>query len=404
MASLDSEESERRLVFDGRKLFLGSAIVALVGWLAVAIGWAIATVDTYVGYLTAFAFVTSIALGGLIFLMITYVVRARWNVVVRRLNEAITSVFPVLAVLFVPLAFGLDHLYVWVSGTGLSSEAAELLEHKRPYLNVPFFIGRTALYFAVWIVVAFLLRHWSLARDREAPTGAAPEYDRERTLSSALLPIVALALTFAAFDWLMSLQPLWYSTIFGVYYFAGGFVASLGLLTVLAFAARRSIPGEPWIRPPHFHALGRLMLGFTVLWAYIAFFQVLLIQIANKPEEVEFYVERTRHGWGAGAALLFFGRFVLPFFVLLLRSIKFDGKLMAIVGGWIVVLHYVDVFWLVAPSHATHGPIPNVWDLAALAAVGGTTVAFGAFLLRGKAMVPVNDPALLQSIEYRSPL
>src|SRR5690606_6673297 len=272
------------------------------------------------------------------------------------------------------------------------------------YLNVPFFIGRTVVYFAIWIGVAFLLRRWSLARDREAPRGAALTHDRERTLSSALLPIVALALTFAAFDWLMSLQPLWYSTIFGVYYFAGGFIASLGLLTVLAFAARRSIPGEPWIRPPHFHALGRLMLGFTIFWAYIAFFQVLLIQIANKPEEVEFFLERTRNGFGAIAALLFFGRFVLPFFVLLLRPIKFDGKLMAIVGAWIVVLHYVDVFWLVAPSREGHGPVPNVWDLAALAAVGGTTVAFGAFLLRGKALVPVNDPALMQSLEYRSPL
>jgi hypothetical protein len=248
-----------------------------------------------------------------------------------------------------------------------------------------------------------VLCRWSTRRDAAASSAvSAAPHARERAFSSAVLPLVALALTFAAFDWLMSLQPFWTSTVFGVYYFAGGFVASLGLIAALSHLARRS--GATLIRPPHFHALGRLMFGFTVFWAYIAFFQAMLMNLANRPEEVVFYVRRLEGGWKSVAWALLFVRFVIPFLVLLPRSIKFRSGVVALVGSGLVIGHYLDIYWLVMPILDGDGPVVNVWDAAALCAIAGTCGLAAALWLRGKALVPVNDPLLQQSALYRSPL
>jgi hypothetical protein len=200
----------------------------------------------------------------------------------------------------------------------------------------------------------------------------------------------------------MSLQPLWMSSMFGVYVFAGGFVASLGLVAVLAHAASRS--GASAIRPPHFHALGRLMFGFTIFWAYIAFFQAMLIALANRPEEVVFYVQRLAGGWRALAWLLIAGRFVIPFFVLLPKAVKFRGRALAWVGAGLVLGHYLDIYWLVMPLLRASGPLPSVWDAAALLAIGGTSALAAAWWLSGKNVVPLRDPLLEASLAYRSPL
>jgi hypothetical protein len=395
-----------KLIFGGGKVLRVALVVAILGWLGLGIGFWQDRVGAYFAYLTAFAFVASIALGALIFLMTAYVVNARWNVAIRRLNESIVSVFPLLALLFVPIAFGLNELYLWAAPPAdLPAHELHLLHHKQAYLNQPFFLLRSGAYFILWIVSAFLLCRWSLRRDT---SGIAPapvpgdEHARERVFSSALLPLVSLALTFAAFDWLMSLQPFWISTIFGVYYFAGGFVASFGLLSLLAYAAQRSLAPEV-IRPAHFHALGRLMFGFTIFWAYIAFFQALLIALPDRPEETGFYLRRLAGGWDVSTALLGIARFVVPFFLLLPRRIKFDGRAMAALGAWIIAGHYLDMYWLVMPIYDAHGPLPNLWDVSALCAVAGLSTAFAAWRLQGRAIIPVADPFLPQSIQYRSP-
>jgi hypothetical protein len=421
--------NEATLTFEGRRSTWVMFGVALVGWVVVLIGLTVARVQTHFAYLTAFAFVTSIALGALIFLMTTYAVGATWNATVRRLNECIVSVMPVLAVCFLPIAFGLHDLYQWTaSASSLSEHEQHLLAHKQAYLNPPFFIARAVLYFALWTLAALALCRWSVRRDvadrpaaeglpaRLHPAGTQPgagsasaltpsrvlePHARERAFSSAGLPLVGLALTFAAFDWLMSLQPFWMSSIFGVYYFAGGFVASIGLLAALAHAAARS--GTDVIRPAHFHALGRLMFGFTVFWAYIAFFQALLISLPNRPDEVVFYVRRLTGGWRGVAWALLVLRFLVPFFVLLPRDIKFRGHLLAVVGLGLVAGQYLDMYWLVMPIGTGHGPHPTLWDLGALCAVAGTCGVAGALWLRGKAIVPIGDPLLEQSIAYRSP-
>src|SRR5690606_25490427 len=191
--------------------------------------------------------------------------------------------------------------------------------------------------------------------------------------------------------------------MFGVYYFAGGFVASFGLLSIMSFVAAQRAAKDV-IRPPHCHALGRLMFGSTIFWAYCALFRAMLMQLAERPAEVACCPQRREHGWDYVAGFLFLGRFVLPFLFLLPRAIKLRANVMAAVGAWLVFCHYVDVYWLVLPVLEAHGPVPNAWDVSALLAVSGSCVAFGAWRVSGRAVVPVGDPALAQSIRYRSPL
>jgi hypothetical protein len=273
-------------------------------------------------------------------------------------------------------------------------------------MNLPGFAIRGALYFAVWIAAAELLRRWSRARDRGEQAEGEPEValGRERALSSALLPLVGLAITFAAFDWIMSINAVWYSTIFGVYVFAGGFVAAVGLVIVLARRARDRHDLTWAITPNHFHALGRLLFAFTVFWTYCAFFQAMLIRIANRPEEVTFYLERMDGAWQAAVYLLIVGHFALPFLVLLPRAIKFRPRALAAVGGWILLMHLVDIYWLVVPARVQGILVVHWVDLAALAAVLGSTVAFAAWRQRGVALVAERDPMLSAGVGYRSPL
>jgi hypothetical protein len=410
------EAREGELIFSGRRLVpiaLGTAALGTAGTL---VGFLVDRRDTYFAYLAAFAFVTSLALGGLLQLMIYYAVGARWNVALRRLNESMVSVFPLLALLFVPIAFGLQDLYLWMDPSpALPARELATLHHRQQYLNSPFFLARAAVYFAIWLLCAVLLRGWSLRKDRGVSSHAllplladpanappAPPSGPERAFSAALLPPVCLALTFASFDWLMSLEPLWGSSLFGIYYFAGGFVASLGLLSLLGHFARQG-GAQAAIRPPHFHALGRMMLGFTIFWGYCAFFQAMLIQIANKPEEVRYYVARSTGGFGWLSLALGLSRFALPVFVLLPRGPKFRSGMMAAVGIWLVLGQYLDVLWLILPEQSHRGPLASVWYLSTLLALSGACVAFAALRLRGRAIVPVGDPALAQSMAYRSP-
>lgn len=400
--------------FRGTRLIAISSGIGALGLVASLIGFSIAPDRAFHAWLAAFAFAVSISVGGLLFLMIGYACRARWPVVLHRLLEAIASGAAALALAFVPLLLGAGRLYSWVSPSPqLDEHARELLAHQAKYLNLPFFAARGALYFSIWIAVLLLLRGFAAQtrragreRDTDATEGSLDRaHARQRVVASVALPPVGLALTFAAFDWLMSLQPQWLSTAFGVYYFAGGFVASLGLLAALAYFSRRSSSTlEQAITPYHFHALGRLLFAFSIFWAYIAYFQAMLIQIADRPDEVVFYVDRLQQGWKTVAWLVAAGRFAVPFLLLLPRSIKFRPAIVAAAGGWIVLMHYLDLYWIVLPMAEGHGPLPGWLDLAALAGVGGLTAAFAALTVRGRPLIPQGDPLLAASIGYRSNL
>src|SRR5689334_3015924 len=309
----------------GRRAIRTGLAVSAAGTAVLVLGLVVDRRQVFVSYLMAFTFVASIALGALVFLMICHAMRAGWPTSIRRIVEGLVAVFPVLAILFLPLALGLDALYPWVHPDGLDGAVREAVLHKRPYLNVPFFLGRTALFFVTWIATAETLRRWSRRRDEVSGGEVSGKLYR---LSAAALPPVALALSFASFDWVMSLTPTWSSSMFPVYFFAGGFVAALGIVSASTYVAGAScrIEGIP---DSHYCALGRLLFAFTVFWAYVSFFQFMLIWMANRPEEVTYYLARAGGPWMALTAVLVVGRFLVPFSLLLNFGLKRRGSFVA---------------------------------------------------------------------------
>ncbi|HEX2637940.1 MAG TPA: hypothetical protein VHL81_12465 [Gemmatimonadales bacterium] len=352
----------------GRTALIVGVVLAVPGLLLFALGLLLDARQALLSYLAAYATGLSIVLGALILVMTCNITGARWFDAFRRPAEAIAASSPLFAVLFLPLAFGLSRVYPW---------APAAAGDRRVWLNEPSFLIRAAIYFAVWIAAGLLLRRWSL----RPGAGARGRVDsRSRALSAGGLPAVAFTFSFAAFDWLMSLSPAWFSTIYGVYVFAGGFLAALAVLALLE-------PGRA-PRADNYQKLGNLLLTFTVFWAYIAFSQFLIIWIADVPQEVAWYAPRVRGSWGALALVVLAGQFALPFFVLLLRRVKRSPGTLAKVGAWLLVMHYLDVYWLVLPQLDPGGVRPHWLDLAALCAIGGCTMAYAAWLLGRAALVP----------------
>lgn len=369
-----------------------------VGALLVALGFLLDPRQAAFSTLAAWSYWHGIALGALLLVMIHHAMNSSWFVVLRRPAEAAAAAMPVLALLFIPVLLAVGELYPWTAPAAmLAPELAEAIERKRAYLNQPFFVVRAVLYFAIWTLAALLLRRWSLRQE----TGDGVAIARhQRALAAVMLPPVGFALTFAAFDWLMSLSPGWYSTVFGVYVFAGDILAALSLLAVIAWLLQRAGALEGEVTVSHVHALGKLILTFLIFWAYIAFCQLLLIWIADLPEEIGWYATRTRGGWGAIGAVLALGHFLLPLFALLSRELKRRAPALAAVAGWLLVMHLVDVYWLVMPALDPDGVRPHWLDLAAFLGVGGIVVACGVRLLAAAPLVPRGDPRLQRSRHF----
>lgn len=352
-------------------------------------------------YHVAFTYWAGIAVGALLINMAFQAGKARWYVVLRRILESIPLAAPLLLVLAIPVLLGMSRLFPWVNPAGLDEELRRLAEHRRGWLNVPFFALRTVLYFALWITVGHLLHAWSVRQDTE---GGVALTEKQRRLGAGALPFVGVAMTFAAFDWQMSLDLHLASTIFGLYYFAGSFLSAFAVV-ILAVNATRGMAGMPGalMNEDHYHSLGKYLLTFVAFWAYMAFSQYLLIWIANLPEEVPWYLARNRGVWvPVGVALVLF-HFVVPFFVLLSRRLKRSPRGLGFMAVWILVIHYVDVYWVMMPAlrHDPGRALPVHWtDLTALVGVGAAAVAFVVWRMRGRAVVPVGDPYLPESLRY----
>ena len=329
-------------------------IVAAAGLVLFVIGLLVDPRQALLSYLAAYAAAWSIAVGALILVMTCNITGARWFAPFRPLAETVAGSARLFAVLFLPIALGLSTLYPWAAG-GTGDRSA--------WLDPAFFLVRAAVYFAIWIVVGLLLRRWSPTRSAEPD--ARPD-GRTRALSAGALPAVAFAFSFAAFDWLMSLAPRWFSTIYGVYVFAGGFLAALALLAVVYLPAALD----------DYQKLGNLMLTFAVFWAYIAFSQFFIIWIADVPQEVAWYLPRLGGSWRWLALLVLVGQFALPFLLLLLRGVKRWPGALAVIGCWLLVMHYLDVYWLVLPQLHPGGVGVHWLDLAGIALVAGAAVAY----------------------------
>jgi hypothetical protein len=375
----------------------GGVIAAVIGLVVAIIAIALDPRRALLGYLAAYTTVIAIAAGALVLLLVGYATNSRWLAPLRRVQEAVAIVFPVLAILFLPIAFGLEWIYVWADPSyQASGHEHHMLEAKRAWLNEPAFLIRSALYLGVFIVASEVLRRWSRRRDGTTPVpNSEAEMRRERVFAAAMLPAVGLALTFAAFDWLMSLQPTWFSSMFGVYYFAGSFGAAIAFISILASR-------QPTFTGHHFHALGRMLLAFTVFWTYTNYFQGFLIQIANRPVEVTFFIVRTTGGWDVVLWAVLITRFVLPFLLLLPRSPKYRPRYVAGVSMIVLLGHVLDLHWLVIPA------MEDAWlvhwaDLAALLGIAGACVAFAAWRQLGVPAVPTGDPFVATGIRYESP-
>ena len=385
----------------GRSWIVGGGLGGLA---LLALTFAGASVDprqAMFSYLVAFVYWTGIGLGGLVLLMIMHAVKAKWVTVLRRSIETITLVLPLMAILFIPVAVGMKQLYIWVDPPAdMGREALRLLANKHAYLNVTAFIVRTIVYFVLVIFLSQRLYGWSTRQDR---TGEVQLTQRQRSLGAGGLPFIALAFSFAAFDWMMSLNPLWYSTIFGVYYFAGSFVSVLSLLAVGSDLARGKGQFADFLNAEHTHNIGKLMLAFTCFWAYIGFSQLMLIWIANLPEEVPFYMVRFKAEWAWVGVFLIVGHFFVPFGALLSRWLKRDRRWLAAVGVWILLVHYLDIYWLVMPTLHPDGFSLHWTSITAFVGMGLLAVAFVLWRARGRFTVPVRDPFLGDSLRYKQP-
>ncbi len=388
--------------FSGGGKWMAAGGVGLVLLIATFAGFAIDPAAAYHSYLTAFTYWGGISLASVILLMIFHATHARWMTILRRPIEAMAVSVPLFIVLFIPVIIGMKHTFVWVDPPdSLGREAIKLIHGKAAYLNVPGFIGRGFAYLVFSAFVGQRLFGWSLKQDG----GGDPVrlLQSQRNLSAGGLPFIALAMTFAAFDWLMSLNPTWFSTIFGVYYFAGSFVSALSLLAIGTAAGRKVGLFGGLMSDEHTHNIGKLMLAFVCFWTYIAFSQLLLIWIAGLPEETPFYITRFGAGWAPLGIALIVGHFFIPFGALLSRTLKRDPQKLRLVAFWILFIHWVDVYWLVMPSLDHDGFKPHWTDFTAFFGVGLVAVAFTVWRLRGKLPIPVKDPYLAASIRYHQP-
>ena len=338
-------------------------------------------------YLMAYMLCLGVTLGCLALGMVHQLSGGAWGVVIRRPIGAASRVLPVMTLLFLPIVFGMRHLYPWTHADLVARD--EVLQAKHVYLNVPFFLVRAAFYFIVWNAVSFFLNAWSLEQDRADDPRIAR---RMQLLSGGGLVAYGLTITFASFDWLMSLEPHWFSTIYGVLIIGGQGLTGLAFLVIVLVWLGRRPPLDRIIVPAHFHDLGNLMLAFVMLWAYFSFSQYLIIWAGNLPEEIAWYIHRLRTSWRfVGAALVLF-HFAVPFALLLSRTVKREPQMIVRVAIGIMIARVVDLFWLIAPEFHREGLSISWLDI--LLPVSLFAIWLGCFVwqLRGRAILPVHDP------------
>lgn len=397
--------------FAARPTIVVCAPITAIAIALTAVGVALDPARALGSYLVAWTFVTSIAIGALAILMIGYAANMKWIAAVRRVAETIAFAIVPCAILFVPLAIGAGHVWPWVHP---GPELARELAPRARWLSLDFFVARSALYLALFVVPAVVLGVRSRRRDAAIPPpdwgevqdkrfaigeDVAPPLAFERAFSAAWLLIIALAATFAAWDWLMSLSPTWSSTAFGLYLITGAMVGGMAAMVVLS--ARGLANGWVPLTPNHFHAMGRLLLTFAVFWGYIAYFQAFLIRIGNLPHEVTFYLTRIADGWRAILYLLIATHLAIPIPLLVPKATKLRPRLLAAIALVLLFAHYVDLYWVVIP--ALGGPMPAWTDLTALVAIGGVAAIVVAWRADGAPHVAIGDPYLAPALTYESP-
>ena len=368
-------------------------MVGIVGIVVCVVGWLTSPEQFFRSYLFGWVFWVGLGIGCLPVMMIHHMTGGAWGLVIRRPCEAGARTLPLMLLLFVPIFFGMHSLYEWARPEHVAHDP--VLQFKQPYLNVPFWIIRTFLYFAIWIGLAYRLSGWSREQDR---TGDLRLARKMQVLSAPGIVFYFLAITFAAIDWVMSLVPHWFSTIFGPLMAAGQLLNAFAFVIVILAVLTRHPPMSGVVRPDVFHDLGKLMLAFVMVYAYFSFSQFLIIWAGNIPEEIEWYIEHSHGGWYALSLALIVGHFFLPFFLLLSRDLKRDGRRLAYVAGFIVVMRFLEIFWTLVPLFHPHGFTIHWLDVAAPAAIGGLWLWMFLRELSSQPLLPLHDPYMEEAL------
>jgi len=389
---------------DGAKLSTNAAIVAAIGLLLSALGLTMDPQRFSYAWLWAYLFFWSAALGGLFFVALQHLTGSIWSVVIRRVAESFAAQMWVVALFAVPILafawFGDSfHLFPWLDVHHV--EGDEVLAGKQPYLNVVFLSLRIVVFMGVWVLASHFFVTRSLAQDAKG-AGRNEGTKKMRSWAPAFMLFFGLSVTFTGFDLMMSLDPHWFSTIFGVYTFAGVFVTGLAVIILgVVFLRSRGVLDADVVRPDHLHSLGGLLFAFSCFWAYIAFSQYMLIWYGHLPEETSWYTDRFVGGWGTVSGALAIVRWVIPFFLLLSRKAKTSPRRLALVSVIAIFGQLLDLYWVIMPQLHTNGPVLSWPELGPLLAMGGILVwLLTRFFARHPAMA-VGDPLLTQSVEYR---
>lgn len=376
----------------GRNAF----IVGAIGLALSVTGYFVDHDQFYFSYLTAFTFWASLGIGALFFTLLHHLVGAEWSIVLRRLSETIAASLPVMLVFFIPILFnGLHSLYHWSHEDAVKDP---VLASKLGYLNPWFFGIRTVIYFSIWFLFSRKLYNMSIKQDSGDQSGN----DNMRRLSAPGMILFAFTVTYAAFDWIMSLQPHWFSTIFGVWYFSASLLAFLAAINLFAqFLRGRGVLKEV-ITIEHYHDLGKLTFAFIIFWAYISFSQYFLIWYANIPEETIFYLHRWEGNWKILSMMQVYGHLMLPFLWLIPRFTKRNLLSLKIICIWLLLMHYLDLYWNIFPNHpgSEHGFSFSWMDLTTVIGIGGIFVGVVWSRLSSQALIPLKDPKLDNSLHF----
>ena len=372
--------------------------IAVVGLAASAAGYATAGDAFWQSYLIAYYFWIGITLGSLGILMIQHLTGGGWTMVSRRLLEASTRTLPLMALLFVPIWLKLDTIYVWAR-PGVA-EADPLIHEKAAYLNPGFFAVRAVIFFAVWAVLIFLLNKWSAEQDAQPTQLPGPADRRSRMLSGPGLVLFVATITFMSIDWVMSLDPHWYSTIFGVLTLGGQGLSTMAFTILMLAIFVKFKPMSQVATATTFHDHGKLMFAFVMLWAYFSVSQLLIIWSANLPEEVPFYLQRLNGPWYPVSVALLLGQFALPFLLLLSQSFKRNPKIVKWIALFILVMRIVDITWTIGPVFRHEGSSLSWVDFAVALGMGGLWLIYFFRNLSGRSLVPARDPHFKEAVAH----
>ncbi len=392
------EDTKTTLDGLGQRVFLISGVLGLIS-LAITFGLGMTRGDNLehfaFSYLVSFAFFLAISLGALVFIPIQYVTKASWCIVIRRLAEVISCVVPFMLLMAIPVFVLHGRIYGWADPVAAAEPA---MAHKAAFLSSNAFMLRWAIYFVLWTGMGWFFWRTSLKQDENGDLKLTRKMEN---MAGFAILVYALSIALASMDLVMSVDQLWFSTMFGVYYWAGGFVTFFAVMTLVTMGLQNTGRLTEIVSPEHFHDYGKLMFAFTFFWAYIAFSQYMLYWYANIPEETHWYWIRSANGWGKVGLATVFVTFALPFAGLVSRYAKRSRKMLAFWAFWIIGAQWLSLYWTIMPQFSESFVIDPM-DLTAFIGVGGIWLAAITRMAMGRSLVPIKDPRLEESLRFEN--